>query len=230
MHSCVCMGASIGMAHGMTQVAEPGDDLRGKSVAVIGDSTFFHSGITPLMDIAYNRGHALTLILDNRTTGMTGGQENPGTGKTLMGEPTSMVDIPALCHAIGIKRIREIDPLNLTQVKEVLEEELKADEPSVVIASSPCVLQYKIKNAAYRVEANLCTGCKLCLSVSCMALNLLPLAEPGAKPKVEILADQCTGCGVCVQMCRYDAILPPKTITAGADNGRHGPNRGKVAG
>jgi indolepyruvate ferredoxin oxidoreductase alpha subunit len=147
MHSCVCMGASISMAHGMTQVAEPSTDIKAKSVAVIGDSTFFHSGVTPLMDIAYNRGHALTLILDNRTTGMTGGQENPGTGMTLMGEPTAMVDIPALCRAIGIQRVREINPLDMSEVKRVLEEELKADEASVVIAKSPCVLQYKIKNA-----------------------------------------------------------------------------------
>ena len=219
MHSCVCMGASIGMAHGMTQVAEPSDDFRGKSVGVIGDSTFFHSGITPLMDIAYNRGHALTLILDNRTTGMTGGQENPGTGKTLMGEPAVMVDIPALCRAIGIQRVCEIDPLDLDETKRVLEEELRADEPSVVIAKSPCVLQYKIKRPAYRVDPELCNGCKHCLKVSCMALNLLKAASPDEKPKVEILADQCTGCGICAQMCRFDAILPPESTGGGDGNG-----------
>jgi len=227
MHSCVCMGASISMAHGMTQVAEPGDDPRGKSVAVIGDSTFFHSGITPLMDIAYNRGPALTLILDNRTTGMTGGQENPGTGKTLMGEPAAMVDIPALCRALGIQRVREIDPLNLAEVKEVLEEELKVDEPSVVIAKSPCVLQYKIKRPAYRVDAELCTGCKHCLKVSCMALSLVKPATPGERPKVEILADQCTGCGVCAQMCRFDAILAPETAPTGTGGDGDGTTGGK---
>jgi indolepyruvate ferredoxin oxidoreductase alpha subunit len=221
LHTCVCMGASISMAHGMTQVAEPGDDFRGKSVGVIGDSTFFHSGVTPLMDIAYNRGHALTLILDNRTTGMTGGQENPGTGKTLMGEPTAIVDIPALCRAMGIQRVREIDPLNLAEVEQVLEEELKADEPSVVIAKSPCVLQYRIKRPAYRIDPEVCNGCKYCLKVSCMALNLLKPVAGEDKPKMEILADQCTGCGVCAQMCKFGAILPPEDA---ADSG------GKAAG
>ncbi len=211
MHSCVCMGASISMAHGMTQVAEETDDLRGKSVGVIGDSTFFHSGITPLMDIAYNRGHAVTLILDNRTTGMTGGQENPGTGKTLMGESTTMVDIPGLCRAIGIQRVREIDPLDLEETKRVLEEELKVDEPSVVIAKSPCVLQYKIKRPAYWVDPKLCTGCKRCLQAGCMALNLIKPTSADDRPTVEILSDQCTGCGVCAQLCNFDAILAPET-------------------
>lgn len=120
-----------------------------------------------------------------------------------------------LCRAIGIQRVREIDPLDLAQVKEVLEEELKADEPSVVIAKSPCVLQYKIKRPAYRVDPELCTGCKQCLKVSCMALNLVKPADAGEMPKVEILADQCTGCGVCAQMCRFDAILAPESATEG---------------
>jgi len=213
----------------MTQVAEPGGDLRGKSVGVIGDSTFFHSGITPLIDIAYNRGHALTLILDNRTTGMTGGQENPGTGKTLMGEPAIEVDIPALCRAIGIQRVREIDPLDLAETKTVLEEELRAGEASVIIAKSPCVLQYKIKRPAYRVDPELCTGCKHCLKVSCMALNLVKAAAPGEKPKVEILADQCTGCGICAQMCRFDAILAPEPAPHGTGGGGGGVTGGKGA-
>jgi indolepyruvate ferredoxin oxidoreductase alpha subunit len=216
MHSCVCMGASISMAHGMTQVAEQTNDFRGKAVAVIGDSTFFHSGVTPLMDIAYNRGHTLTLILDNRTTGMTGGQENPGTGRTIKGEPAAAVDIPALCRALGIHRVREIDPLNLAEVQQVLEEELRSDEASVVIAKSPCVLQYKIKRAAYRVDPELCTGCKRCLQAGCTALNLIKPASPGDRPKVEILSDVCTGCGVCAQLCNFRAILAPD---AGRDGG-----------
>jgi indolepyruvate ferredoxin oxidoreductase alpha subunit len=210
MHSCVCMGASISMAHGMSQVAEPASNNQGKSVAVIGDSTFFHSGITPLMDIAYNRGRTLTLILDNRTTGMTGGQENPGTGKTLMGEPAATVDIPALCRAVGITRVREIDPLDMAEVKRVLEEELKSNEASVVIAKSPCVLQYKIKRPPYRVDGELCTGCKRCLTAGCMALNLVKPADPAEGPKVEILVDQCSGCGICSQICNFGAILAPE--------------------
>ncbi len=213
MHSCICMGASIGMAHGMAQVTEPSDNLQAKSVAVIGDSTFFHSGVTPLMDIAYNGGRTLTIIADNRTTGMTGGQENPGTGKTLMGKPAAMVDIPALCRAVGIKRVTEIDPLDLAETKRVLEEELRADEPSVVIAKSPCVLQYKIKRPAYYVDTEVCTGCKHCLKAGCTALNLL---ESSDSIKVEILADQCTGCGVCAQLCKFDAIRPPEELEEGA--------------
>ncbi len=216
MHSCVCMGASISMAHGMRQVAELSTDNRAKSVAVIGDSTFFHSGVTPLMDIAYNRGHTLTLILDNRTTGMTGGQENPGTGKTLMGGQAAEVDIPALCRAIGIARVREIDPLDMAEVKRVLEEELKSDEASVVIAKSPCVLQYKIKRPPYRVDAEMCTGCKRCLQAGCMALNLIKPPDAGEGSKVEILSDQCSGCGICAQLCNFGAILPPADDGIGA--------------
>jgi indolepyruvate ferredoxin oxidoreductase, alpha subunit len=216
MHSCICMGASIGIAHGMTQVVEPSADHRAKSVAVIGDSTFFHSGVTSLMDIAYNGSNTLTLILDNRTTGMTGGQQNPGTGKTLMGKPAPVVNIPALCRSLGIERVREIDPMNMDEVKQVLEEELRTEGPSVVIATSPCVLEYRISRPAWHVDSELCNGCRRCLQAGCMALNLLKPAVPGERGKVEIQADQCNGCGICAQLCNFGAIMPPSVAKSNA--------------
>ncbi len=140
MHCSTCMGAGISMAHGMAKVVDEAADARNRAVAIIGDSTFFHSGITSLLDVAYNQSDVLTIILDNRTTAMTGGQENPGTGKALQGQPAPDVDIPGLCRALGIRRIAEIDPFDLAQTESVLREEFAAREPSVVIATSPCVL------------------------------------------------------------------------------------------
>ena len=212
MHCSTCMGASISMAQGMAKTLAPIEaggavDLRSKPVAIIGDSTFFHSGVTSLMDVAYNGGNTLTLILDNRTTAMTGGQQNPGTGSTLLGGPAGTVDIPALCRSLGIRRVTEMDPLNLAEVERVLREELTADEPSVVIARSPCVLQYRIKREPWHVDPDLCNGCKRCLQAGCVALNLLK--APDGTRLVEIRADQCNGCGVCAQVCKQGAILAP---------------------
>jgi indolepyruvate ferredoxin oxidoreductase alpha subunit len=207
MHCSTCMGASISMAHGMAKVLAPPADPRDKLVAVIGDSTFFHTGINSLMDVAYNQSRVLALILDNRTTAMTGGQENPGTGKTLLKEPAGMVDIPGICRDMGLKRVVEIDPYDLEQTERVLREELAAEEPSVVIAKAPCVLQFRIKEPAYSIDAELCIGCKRCLQAGCMALNLYE-DEQGER-KVEIQTEQCAGCGVCSQLCKEKAILPP---------------------
>ncbi len=208
-HCQTCMGASISMAHGMAKVIDPPTegakpDLRNKVVAVIGDSTFFHSGITSLMDVAYNRGNILTLILDNDTTAMTGGQENPGTGKTLLGVPAAVVDIPALCKAIGIDRVTHMDPYDLKDVERVLREELATEGPSVVIAKAPCVLQFKVRKPVFHVDPELCTGCKNCLKAGCGALNLY--VDDEGERKVEINAVDCAGCGVCSQMCKFDAI------------------------
>jgi indolepyruvate ferredoxin oxidoreductase, alpha subunit len=205
MHSCVCMGASIGMAHGIGKVMEDTDDVKNRAVAILGDSTFFHSGVTPLMDAIWNKGNALTIILDNRTTGMTGGQENPGTGRTLGGDLTSEVDLPKLCEALGVKRVRTIDPYDVEAVEEAIKEELAAKEASVIIAKAPCVLQYKIKRDPWVVDAELCTGCKRCLRVGCIALGLV---GEGDAVKAEIDAVQCNGCSVCAQMCKFEAIRP----------------------
>jgi indolepyruvate ferredoxin oxidoreductase, alpha subunit len=219
VHCSTCMGASISMAHGMSKVLEPQPagtkrDLRNKPVGIIGDSTFFHSGVTSLMDVAYNRGNTLNIIVDNSTTAMTGGQQNPGTGKTLLGDPSATVDIPALCKALGINRVTTIDPYDLEEVERVLREELAADEPSVVIAKAPCVLEYKIKWPVYQVDADLCIGCKRCLQAGCMSLNLLVDAE--GERKVEISPEQCDGCGVCSQLCKEDAIIRPEPASSGA--------------
>ena len=216
MHCSTCMGAGISMAHGMAKVLGEDADHRNRPVAIIGDSTFFHSGITSLLDVAYNRSDVLTIILDNRTTAMTGGQENPGMGKTLSGAQTPDVDIPALVRALGITRVREIDPLNVAETQAVLKEEIAAREPSVVIATSPCVLEYRIKREAYRVDADLCTGCKVCLKAGCTALSLYRNDE--GERRVAIDPTACSGCSVCSQLCTFEAIVGPDT--AGGEDAR----------
>ena len=212
VHCSTCMGASISMAHGMAKVLDPPAeeakaDLRNKPIGIIGDSTFLHSGVTSLMDVAYNGGKTLTIIVDNSTTAMTGGQDNPGTGKTLLGDPAAVVDIPALCMALGIKRVKTIDPYDLEEVERVLREELEADEASVVIAKAPCVLEYKVRKPVYRIDPEICTGDKRCLQAGCGALNLY--IDANGKRKVEINPADCTGCGVCSQLCKEKAIYRP---------------------
>ena len=209
MHCSTCMGAGISMAHGMSKVMAADADMKNRPVAIIGDSTFFHTGITSLLDVAYNHSNVVTVILDNRTTAMTGGQENPGMGKTLSGAQAPDVDIPALVRALGITRVREIDPLNVAETQAVLKEEIAADEPSVVIATSPCVLEYRIKRDAYHVDADACTGCKVCLRAGCTALSLYKNKD--GEPRVQIDPTACSGCGVCSQLCRYEAIVAPVT-------------------
>ncbi|NIA19007.1 MAG: indolepyruvate ferredoxin oxidoreductase subunit alpha [Xanthomonadaceae bacterium] len=203
LHSCVCMGASIGMAHGMSHVVEPGDDLTQKTVAVIGDSTFFHSGMTGLLNAVYNKGISVVMILDNRTTGMTGGQENPGTGKTISGDDTIAADIPAMAKAFGIQEVVSLDPYNLQEVEDTLRAELANPQLSVIVVQAPCVLRYKVSKPALKVDPEKCTGCKSCLRVSCNALSLI---EEDEKSYVEIDQNLCVGCTVCAQVCKFDAI------------------------
>ncbi|MDN5293859.1 MAG: indolepyruvate ferredoxin oxidoreductase, alpha subunit [Eubacteriales bacterium] len=196
MDTCICMGASIGSALGM----EKGDpELQGRVVAVIGDSTFLHSGVTGLMDIVYNKGTATVVILDNRTTAMTGHQDHPASGRTLMGEPAYSVDLAALCRAVGVERVREVPAFDLEGLEKALREELEAREPSVVIARQPCALLAKEKKAGCRVEADQCVACRRCLQLGCPALSI-------EKDKATIDEVLCNGCGLCLQVCRVGAI------------------------
>ena len=222
VHCSTCVGASISMAHGMAKVQAPEaakpsgarPDYRNKVVGIIGDSTFYHSGVTSLMDVAYNKGNTLTIIVDNSTTAMTGGQENPGTGKTLLGQPSHSVDLEALVKSLGIKRVTTInDPFDLELVEKVIRTELEAEEASVVITKYPCVLQFKIKRPVFEVEADLCIGCKRCLQAGCMALSLT--TDANGDSKVEIDPAQCNGCGVCAQLCKEDCIKRPAPAEGG---------------
>ena len=203
MHSCVCMGASIGMAHGIGKVLKT-DDIKNRVVAVIGDSTFFHSGITPLLDMIYNKGTGVVIVMDNRITAMTGGQPNPGTGKTLMGEDTIATDIIELAKALGVKNVKEINTYNLKETEETIREALQKDELTVLVCKQPCVLQYKVFKPPLKVDPEKCKGCKACLKVGCIAIGM---TEVNGEKKAQIDETLCTGCKVCQQVCKFDAIV-----------------------
>ncbi len=196
MDTCICMGASISGALGMEK-AHP--ELAEKMVAVIGDSTFLHSGVTGLMDVVYNSGTTTVIILDNSITAMTGHQDNPSTGKTLMGKPAPRVDLTGLCRAIGVNRVTEVDPFDLERVKEVVKTEVSSAEPSVIIARRACALISKSSEAAVEVAG--CTACKQCLKLGCPALKF-----NAGKQSVEVNASLCTGCGVCIRVCKFNSL------------------------
>jgi len=202
MHSVIDMGASISAAHGMAKV----NDIAGRSekpVAVIGDSTFFHSGMTGLMSMAYNGANALVIIMDNRTTGMTGGQENPGTGETLRGMPARQVEMIPLVKALGIDNVAELNSYDLQETEAAIKKGLETPGPYVLIDRNPCILRYRIRKPAMHVDLGKCTGCRACLKVACMALGL---TADGEKQKVRVDPNVCNGCGVCKQMCKFDAM------------------------
>jgi len=193
----ICMGASVSGAFGM-ELAR-GGDFAEKCVAVIGDSTFYHSGITGLMDIVYNKGRSTVIVLDNSTTAMTGHQDNPGTGKDIKGAPAPAVDMEKLGESLGIRRIRIVDPFDLKTCREVLREELAAPEVSLIIARRPCALYSRLKDPPRRVDAETCVGCRSCLKLGCPALSVTE-----GKAKVDTLV--CVGCGLCPQVCPKNAI------------------------
>ena len=196
--SVICMGASVSGIHGFTKSQNGAAD--NKTVAVIGDSTFMHSGITGLVNIAYNESNATVIIVDNSITGMTGHQQNPTTGFNLKGDPCAKIDLETLCHAVGIKRVRVIDPYDLKQCDEVIKEELSANEPSVIISRRPCALLKYVKHKApLAVDADKCVGCKACMKIGCPAVSIVD-----GKAKVD--ATQCVGCGVCEQLCKFGAL------------------------
>lgn len=198
MDTCVCMGASVSALHGYNKAR--GAEAEKKSVAVIGDSTFIHSGITGLIDIAYNKSNSVVIVLDNSITGMTGHQQNPTTGYTIKGDPTAAVDLVALCKAVGIKRVRVCDPYNLKETQAVLKEELEAEEPSVIISRRPCALLKYVKHApALQIDREKCIGCKMCMGIGCPAISI-------RDGKAVIDATQCVGCGVCEGLCPKKAI------------------------
>jgi indolepyruvate ferredoxin oxidoreductase alpha subunit len=194
----VCMGASVSALHGFNKAR--GSEAEHKSVAVIGDSTFMHSGMTGLVNIAYNNSNSTVIILDNSITGMTGHQQNPTTGKNLKGDPAAAVNLEELCKALGIRRVRVVDPYSLAETEAVLKEELAADEASVVIARRPCaLLKYVKHNPPFRIDADKCKGCKMCMKLGCPAISF-----KGGKAVID--HTQCVGCGICREMCKFGAI------------------------
>lgn len=212
MDAIVCMGASLSAGHGAQKVFNMKKDNNMRVVGVLGDSTFFHTGINSLLDVAYNKGNSISVILDNRITGMTGHQQNPGTGYTLQGEVTNEVDIETLVKACGINNIRVIDPNKLDEVNNALDWALKLDEPSVIITRWPCVLKKFSKKdieefnnpftSKCKVDHEKCIGCKICIKTGCPALFF----DKDYKVS-NIDKNQCVGCSVCLQVCPKDAIL-----------------------
>lgn len=208
----ICMGSSLSAGHGAQKVF----NMKGEGtrvISVLGDSTFFHTGVASLLEVAYNGSNTVNVILDNRITGMTGHQQNPGSGYTAMGEAANIVDIEAMVRACGIKHIRTVNPNKLSQVREALDWALALDEPSVIITRWPCVLKritadeknefHNPFTGKYAVETEKCIGCKICLRGGCPAISV----DSDSK-KAGIDRAQCVGCSVCAQLCPKGAILP----------------------
>ena len=194
----ICMGASVSGLHGFNKAGAAG--RTGKTVAVIGDSTFMHSGITGLVNIAYNESSSTVIILDNSTTGMTGHQQNPTTGFNLKGDPCTKIDLEALCRSVGIRRVRVIDPYDLEQCDKAIKEEVGCNEPSVIISRRPCALLKTVRHPGpISVDNAKCIGCKACMKIGCPAISIVDR-------KAVIDQTQCVGCNVCAQLCRQNAI------------------------
>ena len=211
MDTTICMGASLSSGHGAQKVFNMKENNKMRVVGVLGDSTFFHTGINSLLDVVYNKGNSISVILDNRITGMTGHQQNPGTGYTLQGDVTSEVNIEELVKACGVKHIRTINPNNLSQVKETLDWAFNLEEPSVIITRWPCALKKFSKQdieefnnpftSKCSIDTDKCIGCKLCMKTGCPAISF-----KSEEKSVFIDKNQCVGCEVCSQVCPKDAI------------------------
>lgn len=205
MDTCICMGASVGNAVGISKVLS--DEDRKKIVGVIGDSTFLHTGINGLLDMVYNNSTATLIILDNRTTAMTGRQDNPSSGYTLMNQEAPEVDLEALCRSVGVRHIQTIDPYELDRTRAVIREEMNRPEPSVIITRRPCMLMKRDvleRKAPLFVDAEKCTGCRACLALGCPAISW----DNSAGDKGRAVVDRflCVGCSQCRQVCKFDAF------------------------
>ena len=206
MDTCICMGASIGNATGLSKVLS--EEEQKKVVAVIGDSTFLHTGINGLMDMVYSKSTATVLILDNSTTGMTGRQDHPGTGYALNGSDAPQVDLEAICRALGVKHVTTVDPYQFAETRAIIKDAMERPEVSVVITRRPCVL---IKHDVLEMRPPLyvrekdCTGCKACVTIGCPAISW-EAGDEGGKGKATIDRLLCTGCSVCMQQCKFDAF------------------------
>ena len=198
MDMTLCMGGSISGLHGFNKAR--GAESEHKTVAVIGDSTFMHSGMTGLANIAYNQSNSTVIILDNSITGMTGHQQNPTTGYNIKGDPAGKIDLESLCRAMGFKRVRVVDPYNLKECDQAVKEELAADEASVIISRRPCALLKYVKHKApLAVNKDKCIGCKSCMKIGCPAISM-------KEGKAHVDFTQCVGCGVCEQLCPVGAF------------------------
>ena len=201
LDTTICMGASISGLHGFTKAG--GAEGR-KTVAVIGDSTFMHSGMTGLVNMAYNESCGTVIIVDNSITGMTGHQQNPTTGFNLKGDPCAKIDLETLCRAVGIRRVRVVDPYDLAQCDAAIKEETAVDEPSVIISRRPCALLKYVKHKKPIIaDPDKCVGCKACMKIGCPAISIVD-------KKARIDNTLCTGCGVCAQLCKLDALRAAK--------------------
>ena len=194
----ICMGASISSLHGMEKAK--GKEYIKNWVAVIGDSTFLHTGVNSLMNMMYNKATGTVIILDNSTTGMTGHQDHAATGKTLQGDPTYAIDITALCRAIGVKNVVEVNARDIQAVERVVKEEIAKDEVSVIITKTPCVLLDKSKKPSYQTHTDKCKKCGMCMKPGCPAMT------KNADGTISIDDTMCTGCGLCASLCKFDAI------------------------
>ena len=202
IETTLCMGASVSSIHGFNKAL--GEEAEGRTVCVIGDSTFMHSGMTGLANIAYNGSNSTVIILDNSITGMTGHQQNPTTGYNIKGDPAGKIDLEALCRSMGFNRVSVVDPYDLARCEEVIKEEMAAKEPSVIISRRPCaLLKYVKRKPSLRVNTDKCVGCKSCMKIGCPAISM-------KNGKARVDETLCVGCGVCRQLCKVGAFSGEK--------------------